>query len=160
MPGTALEDWFLLLPRGQMTSASYERRVPETAYVCHLPPPNSIWSLSLCPSAPLRQALPGCLSCSQYSCERLTEANGRDLENWVPGALDGRFPGILNSHINPQSLFQNLLTFPLSSSFLFLSVTSLCCHCHSSSCHCERPKQFMCPISPRMSLLSSGIQLL
>lgn len=39
------------------------------------------------------------------------EAYGKDLEIWVPSALHERFPGILNSHINPHSPFQNLLTF-------------------------------------------------
>lgn len=135
---------FFFSPGGQMTSASYERRVLEAAYVCRLPP-KSIWSSSLRPPAPLRQTLTGCLACSQYSYERLTETNGRDLENWVPGALQGQFSGILNSHISPHSPFQKWLTFSLSSSYLFLSVTSICCHCHSSSCRCKRPSNSCVP---------------
>lgn len=75
--------------------------------VCVLPASQQHWS----PSTLLHhwgRVLQGLRPAPDISCVHLMEACGKDLEN---GYLCGNFPGILNSHVKPHSLFKNLLTF-------------------------------------------------
>lgn len=124
--------WFLLLVR----EGSQKQLCLLSASQQHL--------VMMCPSAALRWALSVLLLCFWYFLWAPDGGLWKDLKNGYLVPSCGKFPGSLNLHVNPHSLFKNLLTFWLSSLFLLLWLSLFLLSL-------LKAKQLVCPFCPWMS---------